>query len=123
MPIADDLRCQRSPLAVARRSVLAAKSTVGPSPKARPCHPRLRHLLELRGFVRSAGGIAGAVGMGADTGKLPALHNQILVPDRLAGEVALKDLAHTRGIARLRRERGTGDVRGHAVMRHRPPWM
>ena len=51
------------------------------------------------------------------------MHNQILVADGLAGEIALENFARAGCIAGLRRERRARDVRGHPVMRHRPPRM
>ena len=41
----------------------------------------------------------------------------------LLGEIAFEDLARAGGVARLRRQRGAGDVRRHAVMRHGAPGM
>ena len=43
--------------------------------------------------------------------------------DGAAGDEALEDLARARGVARLRRQRGTRDVWSPALIRHRPPRM
>src|ERR1700683_1620121 len=61
--------------------------------------------------------------MSTRAGQLTAVDDQILIADRTLVEPALKDLTRPRRIACLRRQRSTGDVRRHAVMRHRAPWM
>src|SRR5262245_18739390 len=61
--------------------------------------------------------------MRADAGELAALNDEILVADRLVGEVALQDLSDACRVPCLGRERGAGDMRRHAVMRHGAPGM
>src|SRR5882724_6507539 len=69
--------------------------------------------LESRRLLGAPGRIARAVGVGPGSGELAALHDQVFIADRLALEPTLKDLAHTRRISGLRRQRRAGDVRGH----------
>src|SRR5215469_1750287 len=78
---------------------------------------------KFRRLFRATGRISGTVGMGADTRKHAALYDKIFIADRLACKITFKDLAHASGIARLRGERRSGDMRRHAVVRHRPPRM
>src|SRR5215210_965253 len=72
-------------------------------------------------FVGAAGGVAGAVGVGAGSGELAAVDDQVLLADRAAVEPALEDLAHPGGVAGLRREARARGVGRHPVVRHRPP--
>ena len=60
--------------------------------------------LELRRFLRPAGGVACAVAVRAGAGEMAALDDQIFVADRPAFEEAFEDLARARGVARLRRQ-------------------
>lgn len=60
-------------------------------------------LFESRGFVRTAGGVSRAVRVGASTGELPAIDDQILAPDRATFEPAFQGLAHPGRVTRLRR--------------------
>src|SRR6476620_2042907 len=76
-----------------------------------------------RGLFRAACCIAGAIGMGAGPGKLAAVDDQVLLPDRAAVEPALEDFANAGGIPGLGRKARAGVVWSHAVMRHRPPGM
>src|SRR5690606_31096109 len=78
---------------------------------------------ELRGFLRAARGVPRAVRMRADAGQSATLHDQVLVADRAAFEVALQDFAHAGGVTRLRGKRSAGDVRRHAMVRHGAPRM
>src|SRR5664279_5674366 len=61
--------------------------------------------------------------MGAGAGELAAIDDQVLLADRALVEPAFEDLARTGGVARLRRQRGAGYVRRHAVVGHCPPGM
>src|SRR5580692_13224406 len=72
-------------------------------------------------LAEAAGRVALAVGVGAGAGQGAALDDQVLVADRPGLEEALEDLAGAGGVAGLGRERGAGDVRGHAVVGHGPP--
>src|ERR1700691_2048303 len=80
-------------------------------------------VLELRGRFRAPGRIAGGVGVGARAGELAAVDDEIFLPDRSALEPAFENLARARRVARLRRERGAGNVGRHAVVRHGAPRM
>src|SRR4029079_6577007 len=64
---------------------------------------------------------AGRVGFGAGAGELAFVHDQVLGADRLLGEVALENFARAGGVACLRGERTSRDMRCHAVMRHGAP--
>src|SRR5216683_7980477 len=77
--------------------------------------------LEAGCFVRSACGVAWLVGVSARSGELAALDDQVLLADRPVLKPAFEDLAGARGVACLRRQRRPGDVRGHAMVRHRAP--
>src|SRR5579859_7352388 len=100
----------------------------GPDPASPPrrksgSHGTQHSAFELGGLFRPAGGVAGAVGMGAHAGQLAALDDQIFVPDGALIEIAFEDLTHAGGITGLGRQRGARDMRGHAVMRHGAPGM
>src|SRR5919106_7032594 len=80
--------------------------------------------VEVLGARRSSGSAAlGAVGVCAGAGECTGLDDQVLLADRAAIEPALEDLADSRRVARLGRERRAGGMRGHAVVGHRPPGM
>ena len=92
-----------------------------PSPRSPICR---KSTFELRSFFRAARRVASAVGMRAGPpASLPPCTIRYSSPDRLAGEIALEDLACAGRVTRLRRQRRPGNVRSHAVMRHRPPRM
>src|SRR5260221_173764 len=105
-------------------SSLPASRSAGCPPRApRPGRARAGRgsRLETRRFPRAAGRIAGLVGGRARPGELAALDDQVLLADRPVLEPALQDLAGARGVAGLRRQRRTRDMRGHAMMRHAAP--
>src|ERR671915_8643 len=80
--------------------------------------------VEVPGGRRSSGSAGlGAVGVCAGAGECTGLDDQVLLADRAAVEPALEDLADSRRVARLGRQRRAGGVRGHAVVGHRPPGM
>src|SRR5260370_11336193 len=95
---------------------------IGHSARAGPVSD-LALWLEAGCFLRSACGVAWLVGVRARSGEPPALHDQVLLADRPVLKPAFEDLASPRGLTCLRRQRRAGDVRGHAVMRHRTPWV
>jgi hypothetical protein len=72
----------------------------GTSPIGRSC-------LEAGGFLRSAGGIAGLVGVRACPGQLATLNDQVFLTDRPVLKPAFQDLAGARGVAGLGRQRRT----------------
>ena len=78
-------------------------------------------VLEFRGLLRSAGRIPSAVGMRARSGELAAVHDKIFIPDRALFEPAFENLPCARRVARLGRKGCPGNVRRHAVVRHRAP--
>src|SRR5580693_2905631 len=73
--------------------------------------------------ARALGRVAGAIRMRARTRQLAAVDDEIFVADRPLLEPALKNLARAGGVARLRRKRGPGNMRRHAVVGHRAPRM
>ena len=79
--------------------------------------------LEADGFFRSAGCVACAVGMCADTGELSCADDKVFIADRVIVEPAFENLPHASCVARLRRQAGARNMRRHAMMRHRSPWM
>src|SRR4029077_1127005 len=102
-------------------SLAGLASSQRPGLVEEPCADGL--LLELGSLLGAFGGVARGVGMGADAGKLALVHDEILGADRFAGEIFLKDLAGTGGVARLRRQRAARNMRRHAVVRHGAPRM
>src|ERR1700732_4138996 len=52
-----------------------------------------------------------------------AIHDKVLLTNRLLAEPAFENLPRPRCVAGLCRQRGTGGVRGHPVMRHGSPRM
>src|SRR5262245_25943651 len=82
-----------------------------------------RSLLVFCRFLRTLGGVAGGVRVGASARELALIDDQIFGADRLLGEIVLQNFAHARGVARLGRERAPRDMRGHAVMGHGAPGM
>ena len=61
--------------------------------------------------------------MSAGSGKSTILDNEIFITDRLVIEEALEDLLNSGTVASLGRKGGSGDVWGHGVMWHVPPWV
>src|SRR6202042_463044 len=61
--------------------------------------------------------------MRSGTGELSAVDDEIFIANWSPVEPTFKDLAGAAGVARLSREAGSGNVRRHAVMRHRAPGM
>lgn len=88
-----------------------------------------RRRLRLRDFVpgvaesRLLSSSPDAVGMGAGTGKLAAVDDQIFLTDRTALEPAFENFARSGRVTGLRRQGSPRRMRGHAMMRHRPPGM
>merc|ERR1712070_908721 len=80
-------------------------------------------LLVLCGLLRSTCSVALVVAQSACTSKRTILCNRILTADGLAVEMALKNLTDTFCIAELGRQRSARDVRGHAMVGHRTPWV
>src|SRR5262249_56204989 len=76
---------------------------------------------EARRLLGAAGRIAGVVRVGSRPGERAPGNDQVLVANWPVLEPALEDLARPGRIAGLRGQRGAGDVRGHAVVRHRAP--
>ena len=58
--------------------------------------------LEAGGLLGATGRVAGRIRMGAGTGQLPAVDDQVLLANRPAVQPALEDFARARRIARLR---------------------
>mmetsp|Transcript_14560 Transcript_14560/g.38612 ORF Transcript_14560/g.38612 Transcript_14560/m.38612 type:complete len:422 (-) Transcript_14560:51-1316(-) len=81
----------------------------------------MQSLLELGSRLGALRGVSLRVALRADSAQLAALGDDVVVGERLAGQVALQDLADAGGVAGLGRERRAGHVRRHAVVRHRPP--
>ena len=77
--------------------------------------------LELGRVFRSLGRVAGAIRMCARARQLAAVNDKIFVPNRSLLEPAFENLARAGGVTRLRRKRGPGNVRRHAVVGHRAP--
>ena len=61
--------------------------------------------------------------MRAGTGEFSFVNDQVFVADRLAAQERFEDFTRPRRVARLRRQRCTGDMRCHAVVRHGAPGM
>lgn len=64
-----------------------------------------------------------ALYIGSSARELALVDDQILSADGLAGEVAIQYLARSRRVPPLCGQRRSRDVRGHAMLRHGPPWM
>src|SRR5690349_24158416 len=63
------------------------------------------------------------VGVRPGPGQAAARDDEVLVADRTAFQPALENLAGAGSVTSLGGKGRSGDVRGHAVVRHGPPWM
>jgi hypothetical protein len=80
-----------------------------------------RSCFEPSRFLRATRGVTSTVGMRPHPRQRSAVHDQVLIANGTTAEPALKDFAHPGGVARLGRETRPGDMRRHAMVRHRPP--
>ena len=79
--------------------------------------------LESGRFFRTAGCVARAVRMRTDASEFACVDDEIFIADRTIVEPAFENLPHSGCIARLRRQAGARNMRRHAMMRHRSPWV
>src|SRR5882757_9444871 len=91
----------RRPTVIIRTSGLVSRSENRPQ------------VLMITGRVTGRGSLRGAVRVRSGAGEAAAVDDEVLVADGLAGEVGLQDLPGAGGVAGLRGERRSGDVRGH----------